>query len=144
MKSTSCATKTAGSSITQPSTITTRHSSLNHISHAAHLYSGMFPEPLSPTCSDTIGAYSFHPIDQPPPKKQRRYCCSCTNLASFHLPDGSLDLPDRLVLEAGLESPAALVVTLESCLRPGAVRLTCSCSCTHDGYTLSDGSHIHA
>lgn len=44
-------------------------------------------------------------------------------LAGFHLPDGLFDLHDGLVLEAGLQRPAALVVPLQSRLRSGALRL---------------------
>lgn len=46
-----------------------------------------------------------------------------TYLARLHLPDGRFDLANSLVLQAGLQRPAALVVSVERGLRSGALGL---------------------
>lgn len=50
-------------------------------------------------------------------------CLGKVYLAGLHLPDGSLDLLDRLVLEAGLQCPSALVVPVERSFSPRALGL---------------------
>lgn len=51
------------------------------------------------------------------PFSEKSFCrwtkTQSTHLAGLHLPDGRLDLPNGLELEAGLQGPAALVVPLE-------------------------------